>query len=148
LTTVRSNFHKIMENLKPPFEELTGLSMVYSLFPNACLNWVMDHFELWVFNPHPEHNNRSCVVNCTLLIPGREGTESETRHWENTWNVLTASVVSEDFEAMKEIQKNIESGMVDTFTFGRNEMALQCFHRDLARLVTENMVNSREKSTA
>jgi phenylpropionate dioxygenase-like ring-hydroxylating dioxygenase large terminal subunit len=141
LTTVRKDFYDFVQNPEPPFGELKGLSMVYSLFPNSCLNWVMDHFELWSFFPDRTADNR-CHVRCTMLIPDRPASDSAERHWSKTWDALISSVVNEDFASMTEIQRNIESGLVENFTFGRNEIALQRFHRDIYEIVNSKEVEA------
>lgn len=129
-TGVRKTFP---EMLTRPVEEQSIFpqsAMVHLVFPNTLVIWQLDHIEMWQFLPDGSQDD-SCQAHISMLIPEPAATESAERHWRNNWNVLEASVIAEDFTAMESIQRNLDSGILPDFALGRNEIALQHFHREL-----------------
>lgn len=126
-TTIRSTFPDSDANN----EEIKGdirphTSIVYLLFPNTLLIWQMDHIEVWHVYPAPDSDDK-CEMRVLLVVP-EPPDERSTRYWNRNWEVLQGSVWKEDFDTMTVIQKNLKSGAVGQFVFGRNEAALQYHH--------------------
>lgn len=135
-TAVRSSFPKMLAG---PAEERTlkpHAGIVYFIFPATFINWQMDHIESWTFTPNGSDDG-SCIVHGTMLVAEPPQSEKAQRHWERNWKALTESVMTEDFDTMEAIQANLQSGAIDELVFGRNEIALQNFHRDLDDAVAE-----------
>lgn len=129
-TGVRKTFPKM---LTLPVEEQSIFpqsAMVHLAFPNTLVIWQLDHIEMWNFFPDG-HLDGACQAHISMLIPEPATTDSARRHWQRNWDVLEASVMTEDFGTMEKIQKNLESGVLPDFVLGRNEIALQHFHRQL-----------------
>lgn len=133
-TAVRSSFPAMLTGPEEKREVLPHTGIVYFIFPSTFINWQMDHVESWTFAPNGS-DDASCTVNGNMLIAEPPQTESAQRHWSRNWQALTESVMTEDFDTMEAIQSNFESGAIEKVVFGRNEIALQNFHRDLDEAV-------------
>jgi hypothetical protein len=66
-----------------------------------------------------------------FLIPSAEQVERDRSIWDKNWTIITDTVKEEDWPNAEGIQAGLD--MQETFVFGRNEPALQHFHRSLAR---------------
>lgn len=129
-TGVRKTFP---EMLTRPVEEQSLFPqsvIVHLVFPNTLVVWQLDHVEMWQFFPDG-HLDGACQAHVSMLVPEPPATDSARRHWQKNWDVLEASVMTEDFDTMQTIQKNLDSGVLPDFVLGRNEIALQHFHRQL-----------------
>lgn len=133
-TAVRSSFPKMLAEPEEKRELLPHTGIVYFIFPATFINWQMDHIESWTFVPNGSKDG-SCNVHGNMLIAEPPQTPSAERHWNRNWQALTESVMTEDFDTMEAIQSNFESGAIEKVVFGRNEIALQNFHRDLDEAV-------------
>ncbi|TCK27635.1 aromatic ring-hydroxylating oxygenase subunit alpha [Pseudonocardia endophytica] len=127
---VRSTFPDVLARPEAEQELLPHAGVVYYVFPATFINWQMDHMEIWTVAPDARRDD-ACVITASMLVADPPSTERETRHWDRNWTMLRDSVMTEDFDTMEIIQSNIESGAVDELAFGRNEIGLQNFHRDL-----------------
>jgi phenylpropionate dioxygenase-like ring-hydroxylating dioxygenase large terminal subunit len=126
---------KIGEAQKLPAEEVDlrrHALVIYVLVPNSVLIWQIDHFQLWTIYPHPKEVDR-CRTSVRFLIPSAEQVERERELWEKNWKIIADTVNEEDWPNSEGIQAGLETQ--ETFVFGRNEPALQHFHRSLARVL-------------
>jgi phenylpropionate dioxygenase-like ring-hydroxylating dioxygenase large terminal subunit len=106
------------------------VQLIYVLFPNVILSVMQDHVEY------------------SLILPGRSIAENVMHHnyfayedwnredvheqrFNNTQWILTA----EDIPIAEEAHRNIAEGALDRFVFGRNEPALQHFHKTIESIV-------------
>jgi phenylpropionate dioxygenase-like ring-hydroxylating dioxygenase large terminal subunit len=128
-TAIRASFEKDFDPSDPEQSILPHASIVYLLFPNTVLIWQMDHIELWHIYPNAGNDNE-CVMRIFLLIP-TAADERAQRYWRRNWELLQQSVWKEDFDVMSEIQKNLIAGGLPSMVFGRNEAALQHYHRQV-----------------
>ena len=69
----------------------------------------------------------------SLYIPEPAASDSAKRHWDNNFNLLMATVEHQDFPTCEGMQRGFLSGAQDAIVFGRNEPALQNFHRSIAQ---------------
>lgn len=129
-SAVRKSFPEMLTQKPEARSVYPHSSLVHMLFPNTLVTWQMDHIEHWRFYPSA-HKDDECIVELVMLIDQPPTTDSATRHWDKNWQVLMDTILNEDFATMSVIQKNLESGAMDKVTFGRNEIALQHFHREL-----------------
>jgi hypothetical protein len=67
----------------------------------------------------------------SLYIPEPALSDSAKRHWDNNFNLLMATVEEQDFPTCEGMQKGFYSGAQNAITFGRNEPALQHFHKSV-----------------
>lgn len=130
LTVVRSTFP---EMLTLPTEQRTlfpHCTLVYILFPNTVFVWQLDHLEVWRFTPRPDDLG-SCDVGLWLLTEQEPTTDSARRHWQRNWDKTLETVYGEDFETMAQIQRNLTGGHLDEVVYGRNEIGLQDYYRQV-----------------
>ncbi len=131
LVPVRANIAQVRDLPPEQVDLLHRVIVIYVLFPNALLIWQNDHFEFWTVFPDPKDVGR-CRVTARLLAPSAEVVESERALWDRNWKILMDTVEREDWAAARGIQAGLERGGQTHFLFGRNEIALQHFHRQLA----------------
>jgi phenylpropionate dioxygenase-like ring-hydroxylating dioxygenase large terminal subunit len=110
-------------------------AMIYVLFPNTIFLFQRDHVETW--HMFPGERVDSCAMYVSLYIPEPVATDSAKRHWDNNFDLLMATVELEDFPTCEGMQKGFLSGAQDRVVFGRNEPALQHFHRGVAESLAE-----------
>ncbi|MFT7646241.1 MAG: phenylpropionate dioxygenase-like ring-hydroxylating dioxygenase large terminal subunit [Candidatus Poriferisodalaceae bacterium] len=104
--------------------------VVYQLFPNTVVIWQGDHFEVWTTFPDPTDPSRS-RTRASLLAPTKELAEQNRDYWSKNWKLLMDTVRDEDLEVSAGIQANVASGVQREAIFGRNEPALQHFHKSV-----------------
>jgi phenylpropionate dioxygenase-like ring-hydroxylating dioxygenase large terminal subunit len=102
-------------------------AIVYVLFPNTIFLFQRDHVETW--HIFPGERVDSCSMYVSLYIPEPIASDSAKRHWDNNFNLLMATVEYQDFPTCEGMQRGFPSGAQDAIVFGRNEPALQHFHR-------------------
>jgi hypothetical protein len=73
----------------------------------------------------------------SLYIPEPATGDSAKRHWDNNFNLLMATVELQDFPTCEGMQRGFVSGAQDAIVFGRNEPALQHFHRGVTTALAE-----------
>jgi len=130
------------------FEELRGVPedawdiyahtvVIYVLFPNTVLTIQRDHVEIWHMFPgaHPEET----VMYVSLYIPEPVANVSAKRHWDRNFDLLMATVEKEDFPTCEGMQRGFHSPAQDAITFGRNEPALQHYHKSIRAALAEAM---------
>ena len=107
--------------------------VIYVLVPNSVLIWQIDHFEFWTVRPDAKAVDR-CRTSVRYLIPSADLVERERARWDKNWKIIMDTVKQEDWPNAAGIQAGLETQ--ETFVFGRNEPALQHFHRSLARALS------------
>jgi phenylpropionate dioxygenase-like ring-hydroxylating dioxygenase large terminal subunit len=121
-----------IEKLKtvPPAEcNLTGyVTYVYQLFPNALLIMLSEHTSLVVLEPVAIDKTR--VFTYTLSHRGAGGEEALAKAKRDADFVANTGLV-EDRAVVCAIQRGLDSGANEVFTFGRFEPAIVHFHRTL-----------------
>ncbi|HET6593674.1 MAG TPA: SRPBCC family protein [Xanthomonadales bacterium] len=103
-------------------------AMVYVIFPNTVFIMQGDHLETW--RVYPGDRPDAARMHVSLYTPERAETDSAIRHWRNNMDLLMATVLEEDFPLAADMQRDFRA-RTDTLVFGRNEPALQHFHRAL-----------------
>ncbi len=122
------------------FEELRGVPedqwdvfdhtvVICVLFPNTVFTFQRDHVETW--HMFPGDTPEETVMYVSLYIPEPIDNPKAKQHWDNNFNLLMATVEMEDFPTCEGMQRGFHSGAQDAITFGRNEPALQHFHKSI-----------------
>jgi phenylpropionate dioxygenase-like ring-hydroxylating dioxygenase large terminal subunit len=101
-------------------------SYQYSLFPNVCLTFDCRHIELWIILPVGAH--RSEVIHTAYLRPGLSEEDAAKFAEQAPW-ICQAVVDGEDFWVAGRTEPGIQTGLLGTVVFGRNEPAPQHLHR-------------------
>ena len=99
------------------------------LFPNTILVCHPDHVEVWQILPKNEVNE--CEVSFSLYTKEAFSSKSAIRHWDNNFNLALNAVVKEDFPLGENVQKGFYAAPKRTIIFGKNEPALQHFHKQI-----------------
>lgn len=99
------------------------------LFPNTVFTYQRDHVETWHFFPGDTVDD--CTLYLSLYIPVPVDNPKSKDHWDRNVDILIRTVEMEDFPTCEGMQKGFSSGAQDAITFGRNEPALQHFHKSV-----------------
>ena len=131
MTAVRASYDEARARSRDELDLLPHVALVYQIFPNTILLWQGDHFESWLVFPESENPARS-ASRVQLLAPRPTASEDEQRHWDQNWKILMNTVLNEDFVVAQTMQEGFVTGAQTHLTFGRNEPALQHYHRSLS----------------
>src|SRR5690606_23728490 len=105
-------------------------AIVYAVFPNSIFIMQGDHLETWHVYPAGNGVDEAAMV-ISLYTPEPAETDSARRHWDRNFDLLMATVDAEDFPVGERIQQGFYAGAQPHIIFGRNEPALQHFHRSI-----------------
>ena len=111
-------------------------AIIYVLFPNTVFIMQGDHVETWHVFPAGDGTDQS-VMYVSLYTPEPALTDSAKRHWDRNFDLLMATVEKEDFPLSEGMQRGFHSGAQDEVLFGRNEPALQHFHKSVKAALAE-----------
>ncbi len=132
MTAVRTSFDR--PGTDPHADPGPHLVNAYQIFPNTILVWSGVHFEAWTAFPRVDDPSMSDV---TVRVLGRADHLTEaTDYWDRNWEVVTSTVLGEDFTVGASIQQGFAAGAQPYVTFGRNEPGVQHFHRSLHDALT------------
>lgn len=134
LTVVRSTFPEMAAGPAAERSLFPHCTLVYVLFPNTVFVWQLDHLEVWRFTPVPGDPG-SCQVGLWLTTREEPVTDRERRHWQRNWELTKATVYGEDFATMANIQRTVSSGALPEIVYGRNEIGLQDYYRNVGEAV-------------
>ncbi len=109
---------------------LAHATVQYHLAPNTMVNHTIDHFILWRFEPVGPGRT---VAEMTMYTPVPRASHDVNDDWTksmNAWFDLHDAVTrDEDYPESERIQRVLDSGRVPATVLGRNEGAVQHFHR-------------------
>jgi phenylpropionate dioxygenase-like ring-hydroxylating dioxygenase large terminal subunit len=111
-------------------------TVIYVLFPNTVFIMQGDHVETWHVFPAGDGTDESAMY-ISLYPPEPALTDSAKGHWDRNFDLLMATVEKEDFPLSEGMQRGFYSGAQDDVLFGRNEPALQHFHRSVKAALVE-----------
>jgi phenylpropionate dioxygenase-like ring-hydroxylating dioxygenase large terminal subunit len=126
----RRSIDELQGQPEAAWQPLDHVAVVYVLFPNTVFIFQRDHVETW--HTFPGRDVDHCSMYVSLYIPEPVSGDSAKRHWDNNFNLLMATVEQQDFPTCEGMQQGFLSGAQDAIIFGRNEPALQHFHRGVA----------------
>jgi len=105
------------------------------LFPNTVFTYQRDHVETWHMFPGATPDDT--VMYVSLYIPEPVTSPKAKEHWDKNFDLLMATVENEDFPTCEGMQRGFYSGAQDSIVFGRNEPALQHFHRNITAALAQ-----------
>ena len=105
-------------------------AIIYVLFPNATFVVQGDHIEIWHSYPDADDPNKS-KMRVSFYTPEAASTEKAKKYWNKNFDLLMATVEDEDFPLAEGIQVGFRSPAQSEIHFGRNEPALQHFHKEI-----------------
>lgn len=131
----RNSLDEVREHPEAAEGLVEQFGIVYVLFPNIIFNRIYEHMELW--RVYPGATTDECIIYLTLVTPEAAETEKARRHWDNNLRMTIATVEGEDFPVGETIQANFHSDAQDYVTYGRNEPAMNHFHRSIRKALGE-----------
>lgn len=126
----RWSFNDQPRNKPDDWDFIKHTVMVYILFPNTVMIVQGDHLEYFRVYPEKGDPDRS-IMDVALYTPEAITSDSAKRHWQNNMDLLIRVVCTEDFPLGETIQHSFHSGAQDHVMFGRNEPALQHYHKTI-----------------
>jgi nitrite reductase/ring-hydroxylating ferredoxin subunit len=133
----RRSIVELFDQPEEQWDLLRHSAIMYVLFPNTLLVWQGDHLEVWrVFAAGPRCVDQ-CLIEVSLHVPAAPTSAKEKTHWDKNMILLMDTVDGEDFQLAKYLQKGYVSHAQQYLTFGRNEPALQHFHRAIRAAIDE-----------
>jgi phenylpropionate dioxygenase-like ring-hydroxylating dioxygenase large terminal subunit len=116
------------------WEPLKHLQFIYFLFPNLVFTVMRDHVEYFQILPGSSVA-RATTNHVYFTIPGSPYSSEEVA--DDRFGRTHGILVEEDCPTAETMQHNIETRPVTAFVFGRNEPALQHFHRRIDEHLAE-----------
>jgi len=112
------------------------IRQIHSIFPNVSISGILgDHCLVSQLYPGPGVDET--VTRQTILVARKPETEAELAATRAFSDIVLQAVRDEDYRIGAGIQSALRSGANRVFTFGRNEPALQHYHRWVARFAAE-----------
>jgi phenylpropionate dioxygenase-like ring-hydroxylating dioxygenase large terminal subunit len=128
MVAARRSIDKLRTIPAEQWNVIPEIAGIYVLFPNTVFIMQGDHVETWHVYPCGDGINE-CIMRISLYTPEPATTDSARGHWDRNFNLLMATVEGEDFPMAEGIQRGFHSPAQQAIHFGRNEPALQHFHR-------------------
>ena len=130
MLAARKTFDTLRNQPEHEWNVFDNTVVICVLFPNTVFTYQRDHVETWHFFPGDTPDET--VMYVSLYIPAPVDNPKSKEHWDRNFNLLMATVEMEDFPTCEGMQIGFRSGAQDAITFGRNEPALQHFHKSIA----------------
>jgi phenylpropionate dioxygenase-like ring-hydroxylating dioxygenase large terminal subunit len=126
----RASLLALADQPRESWDLLAHATVQYHLAPNAMVNHTIDHLILWRFVPTAVDHT---VAEMTMYVKADEVTDGgEWRKSMDDWFDLHDAVTrDEDYPESERIQRVLDSGRVPPLLLGRNEGAVQHFHRSV-----------------
>jgi phenylpropionate dioxygenase-like ring-hydroxylating dioxygenase large terminal subunit len=110
---------------------LPHATILWFLVPNTVLLHQQDHIQLYQSRPGRTPDEAHLTV--TLYVP--KESERGDSYWQKNFDLLVDVTDTEDFATAAGIQRGYRTRAQDHVVFGRNEPALQHFHRSVEQLL-------------
>lgn len=124
-----------LANIAEPERRIEGLvTYVYHLFPNALVTVLSHHTILIVLEPIAPGRTRNIAYSLAHTGGHPEALETAKRDAQ----FVTQTGAPEDRALAESIQRTMESGANEYFTFGHFESAIIHFHRNLQAVLEES----------
>ena len=106
-------------------------TILYFVVPNTVLIHQQDHFQL--YRSRPGAVPGEAHLDVALYVP--VDSPRSDAYWQRNFDLLVEVTDTEDFATAAGIQRGYGTGAQTHVTYGRNEPALQHFHRSLDALL-------------
>ncbi len=91
------------------------------VFPANFVQVMTDHVYIHTILPT---GPGTCTFQCMMLVPEEPKSEKAERYWQKNYDLIRV-VFGEDFDIGEGIQKGLDAGANQHFTFGKYEVGLQ-----------------------
>jgi phenylpropionate dioxygenase-like ring-hydroxylating dioxygenase large terminal subunit len=132
LVAARRTIDKLRTTPQDQWNLIPLVAAIYVLFPNTVFILQGDHVETWHVYPSGDGVNEA-TMRVSFYTPEPPATEKARQHWDRNFKLLMDTVELEDFPLAEGIQRGFHSPAQDAIHFGRNEPALQHFHKSVKR---------------
>jgi phenylpropionate dioxygenase-like ring-hydroxylating dioxygenase large terminal subunit len=132
----RRTIERLREIPEAQWDLMPYSAIVCVLFPNTVFIMQGDHLETWHAFPAGNGIDESAMY-VSLYTPEPALTDSARGHWDRNFALLMATVEQEDFPLSEGMQRGFSSGAQEDVLFGRNEPALQHFHKSIKAALAE-----------
>jgi phenylpropionate dioxygenase-like ring-hydroxylating dioxygenase large terminal subunit len=129
MLAARKTFEALRQVPEHEWDVFDNTVVICVLFPNTVFTFQRDHVETWHFFPGDDVDET--VMYVSLYIPVPVDNPKSQEHWDRNFDLLMATVENEDFPTCEGMQIGFKSGAQEAITFGRNEPALQHFHKSI-----------------
>lgn len=130
MIAARRTIEQLRTTPKDQWNIIPLTAVVCVLFPNTVFVVQGDHVETWHAYPSGDGMNQS-TMRVSFYTPQPPTTEKAKAYWDKNFDLLLATVEQEDFPMAEGIQRGFHSADQDVIHFGRNEPALQHFHKSV-----------------
>ena len=143
LTFGRKSLGQLNQEIEAKWQPEQHIRLIHSGFPNLSISGILgDHCLVSQIFPGP--NSATTVTTQTVLV-AKEPTSAEARATSQAFSDMVLQAVrDEDYPIGFGIQKGLLSGANKSFTFGKNEPAVQNYHRSIASLSEQLKMESSD----
>ncbi len=146
LTMARRNLGELKELPESDWQPLAYLRLIHSIFPNMSLSGILgDH--CLVSQILPGANAGETVTRQTILSAKKPETPEDHARSVAFSEMAKLAVHGEDYPIGFGIQSGLHSGANTAFTIGRNEPAIQHYHRMVQRMTNGVALADEEAKT-
>lgn len=136
LTFGRRSLGELASQPKSDWQPDAHVRLIHSCFPNLSISGILGgHCLVSQIFPGPEPDTTITVQ--TVLAAHAPTDERSRRACEDFSAMVLKAVRDEDYPVAFDVQAGLASGANQEFLFGRNEAAVQHYHRWVARVVAE-----------
>ncbi len=133
MVAVRRSITELDELAADQRSLLPHATILWFLVPNTVLIHQQDHVQL--YQSQPGSTPDQAYLTVSIYVPA--DSPRSDQHWERNFDLLIEVTDTEDFATAAGIQRNFHAGAQTHVTFGRNEPALQHYHRSLLTMLGE-----------
>ena len=134
LTFGRRSLRELTNQVESDWQSAQHIRLIHNTFPNLSISGILgDHCLVSQVFPGPTPD--STVTRQTVLVHKAPSTEQERAASESFSAMVLQAVRDEDYPVGYSIQEGIASGANTSFLFGRNEPAVQNYHRTIAKFM-------------
>lgn len=130
MIAARRTIEQLRTTAKEQWNIIPLTAVVYVLFPNTAFIVQGDHIETWHVYPSGDGMNES-TMRVSFYTPEPADSDKAKKYWNKNFDLLLATVEQEDFPMAEGIQRGFHSPAQQAIHFGRNEPALQHYHRSI-----------------
>jgi phenylpropionate dioxygenase-like ring-hydroxylating dioxygenase large terminal subunit len=133
LVMARKNLGELGAQPETAWDAQSHLRLIHSIFPNMSISGILgDH--CLVSQILPGDNPQETITRQTILSAKEPLTAEDKTKSQNFSEMARLAVAGEDYPVGMTIQAGLDSGANSEFLIGRNEPAIQHYHRMVERL--------------
>lgn len=126
----RRSLHELSGVPEDQWEPDTHIRRVFHIFPNLAVSVMTTNYCL-INQIFPGAAREKSVTRQTIMVRKKPETEAEKRDADEFAEVTISAIRDEDYPINEGVSVSLLSGRAANMVFGRNEPALQHYHRTL-----------------